>query len=79
MSDSLRLRDFCGLVAPEDGVFKEAQVVRCRIIKREMEASAFVTRERAIDDQAGDGTKIPQFEKVCGELEIPIKFLDFTL
>ena len=71
--------DFCGLVAPEDSVFEEAQVIRRRIIKREMEASAFVSRERAIDDQAGDGTKIPQFEKVGGELEIPIKFLDFAL
>ena len=68
-----------GLVAPENGVFEKAQVVGCRIIKREVEASAFVSRERAIDDQASNRAKISQFEKVGGKLEIPIKFLDFTL
>jgi hypothetical protein len=67
------------LVAPEGGVFEEAQIVDRRIIKGEMETSALVSRECTVDDQAGNSAKIPQLEKVCSELEIPIKFLDFTL
>ena len=67
------------LVAPEDRVFEKAEVVDYGIIKREVESPAFVSRERAIDDQAGNGAEIPELEEVRGELEVPIELLDFTL
>jgi hypothetical protein len=55
------------------------QIVCLRIIKGVVQAPAFFSSERAIDYQAGNSTKVPEFEKFCGQFEIPIEFLYFPV
>ena len=41
-----------------NGFFEETQVVGCRIVEGVVQAPAFLSEQRAIDDQPGHGGKL---------------------
>ena len=66
-------------IASQDGILQKTGIIDGGIIEVEMESSAFVSSQSAIDDQACDCAKVSQFQEVCGDREVPIKFLYLAL
>src|SRR5437764_6494696 len=75
---------YLALTIPASGaanyrVTLKTPVRKLRMIEREMQAAAFLSAERRIDDQRGDCRQVAQLEQVDGDFEVPIKLPDFAL
>ena len=64
---------------PDDRVLQELGVIMSGMVEGVVKPATLFSAHGAVNDQRGSCRKVTQFQKVCGDLEVPVELLNLSL